>query len=52
MTCDFWAKNAEKKTTAKAKTIKSVASPFGLLPAFDVAQGRAVGSFADGWDAG
>jgi hypothetical protein len=30
LTCDFWAENAENKTRAKAKAIKSVASPFGL----------------------
>jgi hypothetical protein len=30
LTCDFWAENAKEKIRAKAKAIKSVASPFGL----------------------
>jgi hypothetical protein len=30
LTCDFWAENRERKTTADAKAMDSVASPFGL----------------------
>jgi hypothetical protein len=29
LTCDFWAENGKRKTTATAKAIKSVALPFG-----------------------
>jgi hypothetical protein len=30
LTCCFWAENGKRKITAKAKAMKSVASPFGL----------------------
>jgi hypothetical protein len=40
LTCDFWAENEKRKTTA----IESVASPFGLCPAFGrVENGRETG---------
>jgi hypothetical protein len=32
LTCDFWAENAEKKSTAETKAIESVASPSTSLP--------------------
>ena len=48
MTCDFWAENAEKNTTATAKAIKSIASPFGLRSSLRQSGGR----FAAGLDAG
>jgi len=30
LTCDFWAENGERKTTAKTRATESVASRFGL----------------------
>ena len=42
MTCCFWAENSKRKMKAKAKAMKSVASPFGLCSSLRQS-GRAFG---------